>query len=471
MKSLIGLLFLAQANPADVAELAKKIEFFDFTKITVALVVTLIAYFANRLLGSLLDRMGEGHAKRRLLFKKVQSFMKLGIFILASYLVVITFFGGDEDNKALIGLGGTLAVAIGFALKDTASSLMAGVLVLIDQPFQVGDRVQFGSTYGEVKEIGLRSVRIVTLDDNEVSIPNNKFLTESVASANSGALDMMVVIKFHIAMTEDFDLAKKLVFEACITSRYVFLHKPVVILLKEEVTQIAFSTVISCKAYVIDTRYEMAFVSDVTERVKRAFRVHGIQSPYHREYSVKASSWDELSPPINADEIFDEEDQIGSKLWRERAETSEAPEREEVAMLKLAREVIHRTQMDVDALDDEDSEVDIVPEVSPGKVQGLGSDTSDYVHDPAGSTDEPQDAQGVMAHLRRSAEMERVLLDELLDESAFNDVGEDSVEPDTKDVDAEHAEGALQAASSAEPEEAASRPLNTDHDTPEPEEG
>ncbi|MGB1226108.1 MAG: hypothetical protein ACPHCN_18470, partial [Mycobacterium sp.] len=41
---------------------------------------------------------------------------------------------------------------------------------------------------------------------------------------------------------------------------------------KEEVTAIAFATVVVAKAYVIDTRYEMAFVSDVTERVKRAFR-------------------------------------------------------------------------------------------------------------------------------------------------------------------------------------------------------
>ena len=205
----------------------------------------------------------------------------------------MTFFGGDGDNKALIGLGGTLAVAIGFALKDTASSLMSGILILIDQPFQVGDRVAFGDTYGEVKEIGLRSVRIVTLDDNEVSIPNNKFLTEAVASANSGALDMMVVIKFHIAVTEDFELAKRLVYEACVTSKYVFLHKPVVINVKDEVTAITYATTISAKAYVIDARYETAFITDVTERVKRAFREHQIYYPYGREYQVLGIDWDE----------------------------------------------------------------------------------------------------------------------------------------------------------------------------------
>ena len=286
------LTLLAQAEP-DVNQIAQAVDLFDFTKITIAAVVIGMGVLVNRMALATLDRMGEGQAKRRLLFKKVQSFTRLGIFVVCGYLLVMTFFGGDGDNKALLGLGGTLAVAIGFALKDTASSLMSGILILVDQPFQVGDRVAFGDTYGEVKEIGLRSVRIVTLDDNEVSIPNNKFLTEAVASANSGALDMMVVIKFHIAVTEDFELAKRLVYEACVTSKYVFLHKPVVINVKDEVTAITYATTISAKAYVIDARYETAFITDVTERVKRAFREHQIYYPYGREYQVLGIDWDE----------------------------------------------------------------------------------------------------------------------------------------------------------------------------------
>ena len=294
---LIAALFsatrlLAQGEP-DVEQLAETVGLFNVTRLLIAAAIIGAGFVINRVTTAGLDRFGEGQAKRRLLFKKIQSFTRLSIFVLCGYLIVVTFFSNDEDNKALIGLGGTLAVAVGFALKDTASSLMAGILILIDQPFQVGDRVQFGDTYGEVKEIGLRSVRIVTLDDSEVSIPNNKFLTESVSSANSGALDMMVVIKFHIAMTEDFELAKRLVYEACVTSKFVYLHKPVVILVRDEVTQVAFATVISCKAYVIDARYEMAFISDVTERAKRAFRRHNIYYPYNREYSLRRTNWDD----------------------------------------------------------------------------------------------------------------------------------------------------------------------------------
>ena len=52
-------------------------------------------------------------------------------------------------------------------------------------------------------------------------------MTEAVASANAGTLDMMVSMQFYVALTEDFVLAKRLVYEACVTSRYVFLEKPV----------------------------------------------------------------------------------------------------------------------------------------------------------------------------------------------------------------------------------------------------
>jgi small-conductance mechanosensitive channel/flagellar biosynthesis GTPase FlhF len=275
---------VAQATP-EAEALAKTLQLIDFGKVLSAAVIIAVAYALNQFVASTLDRFGEGVARRRMFFKKVSSFARLAIFVGATSLVLTTFLAGQE--RALIGVMGTVGLAIGFALKDTVSSIMAGILILVDQPFQVGDRVTFGEVYGEVKEIGLRAVRIRTPGDDVVSIPNNTFLTEAVASANAGTLDMMVSMQFYIALTEDFVLAKRLVYEACVTSRYVFLDKPVVMLVEEVARDTAFTTVITCKAYVIDTRFEKDFVTDVTERVKRMFRKHRIQAPYAREYMVK----------------------------------------------------------------------------------------------------------------------------------------------------------------------------------------
>lgn len=289
------IMILAQAAP-EAEQVAQAIEVVDFGKIVTAVFIIGAAVIVNRVLVEVIERLGEGQARRRLMMKKVSSFVRLGIFVFAAYLVAATFLEGQRE--AMLGVGGTIAVAAGFALKDTLSSIMAGILILFDQPFQVGDRVQFGNVYGEVKEIGLRAVRIVTLDDNEFSIPNNKFLTEAVASANAGALDMMVVMPFYVAVTEDFELARQIVFEACITSKYVFLAKPVTIVVKEEGMEGFFVTSIYCKSYVIDVRYEEAFITDVTTRVKRAFRQSDIYGPYRRQ----TPEWDRYRLPRSSRE-------------------------------------------------------------------------------------------------------------------------------------------------------------------------
>lgn len=288
-------------KPEQIADLVREVEIFSPGKLLIAAILVAAGVVASRVIQTTLDRLGEGNARRRLLMKKVGSIARVLIFALTAYLVVMTFFDPERDRTALLGLGGTLAVALGFALKDVASSLVAGILILIDQPFQVGDRVRFGETYGEVTEIGLRAVRIVTLDDDEVSIPNNKFLTETVASANAGSLDMMVTMPFHIAATEDFELAKRLIYEACTTSKYVYLEKPVRVELEEEEIDSGICTTLNCKAYVIDTRYEKAFLTDVTERVKRAFRAHRIKHPYSRSFRVGNPEHDEYLPVSQQD--------------------------------------------------------------------------------------------------------------------------------------------------------------------------
>ncbi len=261
-------------NPGDIQEFLK---FVNFDGLPYALFVLVVGWLALRVMGSLVDDLGERFTNWRLQLMKTKAVLRFGSYIVIAALLATTLL--RLENNALVAISGTLAVAIGFALKDLAASLMAGLILLIDEPFQVGDRIAFDGFYGEVTEIGLRSVRLSTLDDNAVTVPNNKFLTDSVASANAGALDAMVVVPFYIGAAEDFQRARRIVAEATATSRYVYLKKPVVTLITDEFLGERFVTVVKVKAYVFDVRYEKAFVTDVTERVKVAFRRRGIKTP------------------------------------------------------------------------------------------------------------------------------------------------------------------------------------------------
>lgn len=258
-------------------DIGQYIQFVNVNMLPIALGLLVAVFLAQHFMRRLLDDMGERFTDRRLLLKKVAAIGRLVLIVTG--VIAALAMTLDLRSEALFAVAGTVGLAVGFAFKDLLASLMAGVLLLIDEPFQVGDRISFGGYYGEVTEIGFRSVRLVTLDDNLVTIPNSAFLTDSVASANAGALDCMVVVPFYLGAAEDFQLARRIVTEAGATSRYVYLQKPLTTVLRDAFMGERFVTVIELKAYVFDARYEKAFMSDVTERVKIAFRREGLHTP------------------------------------------------------------------------------------------------------------------------------------------------------------------------------------------------
>lgn len=160
--------------------------------------------------------------------------------------------------------------------------MIAGFILLFDRPFQVGDRVTFGDVYGEISSIGLRAVRLITLDDNLVTIPNNRFMTDVVASGNAGELDMMLLFDFHLALDADLTLARDLLYEIVVTSRFAYLNKPVTVVLAEVAVAEVLAMQLRAKAYVIDVRFEKAFQTDVHLRTTEAFRKQAIRRPAFR---------------------------------------------------------------------------------------------------------------------------------------------------------------------------------------------
>jgi small-conductance mechanosensitive channel len=160
--------------------------------------------------------------------------------------------------------------------------------MLFDRPFQVGDRVTFGDTYGDVISLGMRSVKLRTLDDNIVTIPNSTFLTNVTSCGNYGVLDMQVVMDFHMAPDQDINRAMELIREAAATSCYIFLAKPIHVRVKEEIIENHFAIRLRLKAYVLDTTYEKAFETDVTLRVLEAFRAEPIRPPAMLHRSLDA---------------------------------------------------------------------------------------------------------------------------------------------------------------------------------------
>lgn len=253
-----------------------------------AIALVLIAVVVSRFLTGTLEGLGRRFSDRRLTLQQVGSLLRVAIFSVAAVGALALAF--KLSHQMWVAVGGTIAVSLGFALKDLSGSVLAGLVLLIDRPFQVGDRIHAAGFYGEVQSIGLRSVRLATLDDNLVSIPNNHFLTNPVASGNAGALDMLVQVDFHIGADQDLALAKRIVRDALTSSRYAYSGKPWAIVVTEVVAESYFAIRLRAKAYVLDVQYEKAFETDVTERVISAFREAHIGPPavLHRHVDADA---------------------------------------------------------------------------------------------------------------------------------------------------------------------------------------
>ena len=254
------------------------LEFVDPDGVPLALLVIAIAWItlkaSERLAGSLAERV----VAKRLVIKQAHTLIVFAVYVVATAMAASAVL--ELPAQALFTLSGTLAVTLGFAFKDVAASFLAGISILINKPFQVGDRITFGEHYGEVQEIGLRTVRLVTLDDNLVTIPSNKFLTDAVASANAGQLDCMVVMTYWTTASGDYARAKQVIHDAVMASKYLYLGKPFDVLVSARMSAAGRVAIeYTAKAYVYDARHEKALASDVTERVLAAFRKEGIEIP------------------------------------------------------------------------------------------------------------------------------------------------------------------------------------------------
>ncbi len=287
--SLLSSVAGAQQLTDASKDLSKIVGFVRWSGVLLSVFVVVGAMIALRFLGSVVDRLSARFVHRRLMLQKIESFTRFFAYFATGGVVIGLSFQINQTVLALVG--GTVAVAVGFAMRDLVAAMIAGVTIMFDRPFQVGDRVEYGGQYGDIIKIGLRSVQMFTLDDNVVTIPNNKILTNVSSCGNYGALEMQVQFDFFIGVDQDIDLAERLIGEAILSSRYVYLDKPIIVLVKQVLKEDYVALHLRGKAYVVDTKYEKAYETDVTKRTLLAFRKHGIQPPavLHRQIAAGAA--------------------------------------------------------------------------------------------------------------------------------------------------------------------------------------
>jgi small-conductance mechanosensitive channel len=131
----------------------------------------------------------------------------IGLFISLS-IVIPTLKAGD-----LVQLLGISGVAIGFAFRDILQNFLAGILILLTEPFQIGDQIVFKDFEGTVENIQTRASTIRTYDGRRIVIPNSELFTNSV-TVNTAFENRRLEYDVGIGYGDDIDRAKQLILEA-----------------------------------------------------------------------------------------------------------------------------------------------------------------------------------------------------------------------------------------------------------------
>ena len=270
------------ASSGRLGEARQQVRNFGLAVIWSIVVIAIVNLLVRGLVW-LLDTLAERNARRRLTYKRLVPIIRIVLWVFTAYFIVRVIF--QVDAQGVIAAAAAVGVAVGFAAQDLLKNLFGGFILVFDQPFQAGDKISIGGTYGEVVSIGLRSTRIVTPDDNLVSVPNAQMVDQQVANANAGELNCQVVTDLYLPGWADEAEAKRIAFEAASGSRYVFLKKPIVVLVSD-VFKETFLTRVRVKAYVLDPRLEFLLQSDVTERARAGFREAGLLRPDHMRWDL-----------------------------------------------------------------------------------------------------------------------------------------------------------------------------------------
>jgi MscS family membrane protein len=205
-----------------------------------------------------------------------------GIIIFSTGIILALDVLGLNIMPFVAGAG-VVGIAIGFAAKDTLSNLIAGILLIIDRPFEVGDRIEIWAapkntaTWGDVIDIGLRATKIRTTDNIVIVIPNNEIMKRDIINYTTIRKEIRVRILIGVAYDADIKKAKELITKVALELDWV-MKEPAP---KVVVRSFGDSAVdLQARIWIDEPRRRMDTISHVTDRLKEVFQEEGIEIPY-----------------------------------------------------------------------------------------------------------------------------------------------------------------------------------------------
>lgn len=232
--------------------------------------VLVAGFLTNKLAAMLIEAFlkDQKDVQRSFVAKKI---IKYSLFV-CTLLMVLKIFG--VDLKVILTAAGVLSLAVGFAAQTSVSNLISGLFMIFEKPFVVGDLIEVGGVKGEVLSIDLLSMRIKTVDNLLIRVPNEVVMKAQVINYSYFPIrrhDMT----FSLSYTEDLEKVKKILLDLVENNPYC-LDEPEPLFLVEKMGE-----------YFVDIKFAvwgesksiLMLQTTFREQVREAFIKHKIVLP------------------------------------------------------------------------------------------------------------------------------------------------------------------------------------------------
>jgi small conductance mechanosensitive channel len=180
--------------------------------IILALIIFIIILFIASRIKALVKRLTRNRRSARNL-GLVLGRLAQGVTILVGLFIALSIIIPSLKAGDLVQLLGISGVAIGFGFRDILQNFLAGILILLTEPFQIDDQIVFKGFEGTVENIQTRATIIRTYDGRRIVIPNSELFTNSV-TVNTAFDNCRLEYDIGIGYADDIYLAKQLMLDA-----------------------------------------------------------------------------------------------------------------------------------------------------------------------------------------------------------------------------------------------------------------
>ncbi|MBN1390820.1 MAG: mechanosensitive ion channel [Candidatus Thermoplasmatota archaeon] len=248
-------------------------------KISVFVMILVMSYIAAQVVVAITEpKYRTGEKSKKDMGKAVSRAIKIGIYIVGA-LIGLLFLG--ISPTAIFGGSVVAGIVLGFGLQDTISNLAAGVMIVMDKPFVIGDRIRLDwggiETWGDVTDISLRSTWIKTPEEEMIVVPNNVIASSQVWNYTRDSPRLALKVDIGISYDSDWRLAEKLILGILKKHPFV-LNKPQPLVWMKDFGESA--QILQMRFWIPEVRDRSAIKSDVLKKIKDSFDENGVEIPF-----------------------------------------------------------------------------------------------------------------------------------------------------------------------------------------------